>query len=505
MVTRDGEISQAAGSVRRRSDDFLVLLPRERKYLYTMIARTRIWQKTNGRNRSQVRETLMVISRRCVPVVILALLGGAAAARAQDASIAPVEARALADTPFQLNLPQQHLLGDWYGVRTRLEEHGITPTLTFVTDALGNPTGGRRQGFSAGSNVGLDLNFDLEKLGGPKGGSFQLSMSERFGSNLSGKDIGNVFTVQAIFGADTVRLVYVAYRQKLLDDRVEFRVGHIAAGDDFLVSPYNYVLVQNGFDGNPAGVFFNAPGMTPYPHATWGALVKGRPTKRTYVKGGVYNGDPSIRDNRHHGLDWSMDGPLFAIGEAGYQHNGLPGDEGLIGNYKVGGWYDNSQFTEFTTVARGHAPGVTRGNWGFYGLFDQVLVRFGDPGSNRGFGVTGSVLISPDQSVSLMPFFSTAGFLFRGLFPSRPWDGGGFGVVFGQFSNDLQDSQRRALQTNPAVGVQRYETALELTYRFGFLGDALRLQPDLQYIIRPGGTGRISDAFVAGFRVGINF
>src|SRR6266851_8170579 len=219
-----------------------------------MIARTRLWQKTSGRNRSQVRETHVL-------VVILALLGGAAVARAQDVSSAPAGTRALAETPFQLILSRRHLLSDRYGVRSWLEEHGITPTLTFVTDALGNPTGGRRQGFTTGNNVGLNLNFDLEKLGGPKGGSFQLSMSERFGSNLSGKDIGNVFTVQAIFGADTVRLVYVAYRQKLLDDRVEFRVGRIAAGDDFLVSPYNYVLVQNGFDGNPAGVFFNAPGM----------------------------------------------------------------------------------------------------------------------------------------------------------------------------------------------------------------------------------------------------
>jgi porin len=82
-------------------------------------------------------------------------------------------------------------------MRTWLEEHGITPTLTLLTDALGNPTGGQRQGFAAGNNLGLDLNFDLEKLAGPKGGSFELSMSERFGSNLSGTDIGNVFSVQA--------------------------------------------------------------------------------------------------------------------------------------------------------------------------------------------------------------------------------------------------------------------------------------------------------------------
>src|ERR1700677_829064 len=33
--------------------------------------------------------------------------------------------------PFQLELPQDHLLGDWYGLRTKLENAGFTPTLTF--------------------------------------------------------------------------------------------------------------------------------------------------------------------------------------------------------------------------------------------------------------------------------------------------------------------------------------------------------------------------------------
>jgi len=90
--------------------------------------------------------------------------------------------------------------------------------------------------------------------------------------------------------------------------------------------------------------------------------------------------------------------------------NGLPGDRGLIGNYRAGFWYDDSQFTDFTTVARGFTPRVAPGNWGVYGLFDQVLVRFGEAGSYRGFGITGSVLVSPDQSVSQMPFFSAASF-----------------------------------------------------------------------------------------------
>src|SRR5882757_10166724 len=102
-----------------------------------------------------------MISRRCVALTLLALLGGTTSARAQDASRAPAGTRSLADTPFQLILPRQHLLSDRYGARAWLEEHGITPTFTLITDALGNPTGGQRQGFRAGNNFDLNLNFDL--------------------------------------------------------------------------------------------------------------------------------------------------------------------------------------------------------------------------------------------------------------------------------------------------------------------------------------------------------
>jgi porin len=438
-------------------------------------------------------------SRARIPILIVVLFCSAARTRSEDITEAPAGTRPLTATPFQLILPREHLLGDWFTTRTWLQDHGITPTLTFVTDSLGNPSGGNEQGFTTANNVGLDLNFDLEKLGVLEGGSFLFSMSYRFGGSLSANYIHNVFTVQQVFGGETFRVVSLAYLQKLLDDRVELRLGRIGAGDDFLVSPYNYVFVQNGFDGNPVGIFFNSPGMTAYPNDTWGALVKVRPTARTYIMGGVYNGDPSIRDNSNHGVDFSMDGPLFAIAEIAYQPNSLAGDRGLLGNYKAGFWYDNSLFTDFNTSE------FERGNWGFYTLFDQVLVRFGEQGSYRGFGITGSFLVSPDQSISQMPYFFTAALLTRGIFASRPRDVIGLGVVYGHFSNDLQDFQRRAQQLDPNVGVQSHETVLELTYRLALLKSALFFQPDLQYVFRPGGTSRISDALVLGAQVGVNF
>jgi porin len=407
--------------------------------------------------------------------------------------------------PFQLILPREHLFGDWNGLRAQLENEGFVPTLSFVTNIAGNPIGGKDQGITHADNFGLDLVFDLDKLAGLIGGSFLVSMSQRSGSSLSKEYIGNVFTVQQVFGGQTFHLIDVAYQQKLLDGRIEFRLGRIATGDDFLVSPYDYLFMQNGFDGNPVGIFFNSPGMTAYPNATWGALLKVKPTERIYIMSGTYNGDPLIRKIDNNGADFSLDGPVFVINEIGYQLNGLPGESQLLGNYKAGLWYDDSSFTDFRTLGAGTNSGTKRGNWGFYGLFDQVLFPFGKAGSNRGFGVFGSFLASPDESISQLPYFFTAGVACRGFFDSRPRDTAGLGVVYGDFSSDLRHSQERQRQLDPSVGVQKYEAVMELTYRAYFQRTALFVQPDLQYVIKPGGTGEIDNALVLGCQIGINF
>jgi porin len=417
-----------------------------------------------------------------------------------DVSQVPVQLR-----PFILTLPRNHLLGDWGGLLPKTEDTGITPTLTYVSDIAGNPTGGKSHGISYDDNIGLALEFDLKKLAGLDGGSFLISLSQRDGDSLSRKDVGNVFSVQQLYGGETFHLVDVAYQQKLFDDKLELSIGRIAAGDDFLVSAYDYLFMQNGFDGNPVAIFDNSPGMNSYPNATWGTRLKVMPTKRTYLMVGVYNGDSSIRANDNHGADLSMRGPVFGIAEAGYKYNGLPGDSQFLGNYKAGVWYDHHSFTDYTTVGYAQPASLAKDDWGCYGMFDQVLVPFADPTSNRGLGIFGSVLVSPNQSVSEIPYFFTAGIAARGIFASRPADVAGLGAVFGEFSGDLRDAEQRQQLLDPTVGVQSSESVLEGTYRFSMREGALFFQPDIQYVIRPGGAGQFGNAIVLGCQLGVNF
>jgi len=46
---------------------------------------------------------------------------------------------------------------------------------------------------------------------------------------------------------------------------------------------------------------------------------------------------------------------------------------------------------------------------------------------------------------------------------------------------------------------------MELTYRFDLGRSAMFIQPDFQYIIKPGGTGRLRNASVFGAQIGVHF
>ena len=399
---------------------------------------------------------------------------------------------------FQLVLPSDHLLGDWGGIRSKLEESGITPRWFLITDVAGNAAGGRNQGATQASSTELSLFFDLNRIAGVKGGSAFMSMSQRWGNRLSTEYVGNVFPEQQIYGFETFRVIDVSYQQQLSNDRVEFRVGRFAATDNFLDSPYDYGFMSNAFCGSPFGILLDSPGVMAYT-GTWAALAKVRPTRRSHVLAAIYNGDPAMRENKNHGVDLSFEGPLFAMGEVGYQFNGLPGDGARLGNYKLGGWYDHSTLTDFESGAR------KRGSWGYYGLFDQVLLPFGMRGSHRGLGVFGSVTVATDSHIQQLPLYFTAGISARGLFNARPRDAISFGIATGYFSDALQRAQRNGLLVPPGGGVQDHERVVELTYRIDLRKGAYFIQPDFQYIVRPGATARFSNAPVFGAQFGINF
>ncbi len=145
------------------------------------------------------------------------------------------------------------------------------------------------------------------------------------------------------------------------------------------------------------------------------------------------------------------------------------------------------------------------GNWGLYTLFDQVLFPFGERAATGGLACSVHFWFRRMSRSARCHIFFTAGVASRGIFESRPIDVAGFGVVYGSFSSDLSNAQQREQLLDPATGVQDYETVFEWTYRFNLHKGALFIQPDIQYVINPGGTGQINDALVLGCPAWLQF
>jgi porin len=441
-------------------------------------------------------------------VAVLATAALPAPARGQDAQRLQSQAQRQFYIPgleeFEDLLGREYLTGEWGGFRSTLRDLGIVPTAVFATDVQGNPIGGNRQGLRETNDLTVDVAVDLERLVGWTGGRFDVSLSLRSGTSLSTADIGNVFNVSQLCCGHTYRLVNVYLEQSLFGDALNIRAGRLTAGDEFLTSPLYWTFVQSAFNQNPGGILFNVP-FPAYPIATWGARVRVKPVEALYVMAGAYNADATLAENGKHGVDWTMRGPLLAIGEIGYRLNQEEHAPGLPGNFKVGGFYVDGAFPDlFRDVQGGSAtlsglpPRRHHGNGGFYVLLDQMVYRHGEHGSARGLTPFVALLFSPDQDINPMPFFANGGLVYQGPFSSRPLDRAGLGIAYGAFSRPLRRAQRDA-QSPP----QTHEVALELTYILQ-VSRWLQVQPDVQYIINPGGTGRIRDALVIGFQIAVN-
>jgi porin len=403
---------------------------------------------------------------------------------------------------------KNYLLGDWLGARSQLADEGIKPLILFITDPFANMTGGLRRGFSEYDLLALDLFLDTNKLLGWPGGEFHLGFANNSGTSLSQKYVGNNFPVQlADVASPDPRLTYLSYTQSLFDDKLSIRVGRLTInsvyGEEFAGSQYFKAFTSVAFDLVPLGIFLNAPGAFGYPLTTWGARVKFEPVESLYAMVGCYNGDPTAKEGDRNGVDFTLRGPAFVIGEVGYRRNYGKDATGLPGSVKLGAYFNGGSAEVFDSGLAGRPNETVQARYGFYVLGDQAIVRWGDL-ENRHLGVFAALVCAPDQRVNQMPYFLDAGLVAYGFLPNRPRDFAGLGLAYGPYSSDLRHAEEVQAVTDPSVGVQNWEMTLEINYGCT-VKPGLLVQPDLQYLINPGGNKAIPNALAAGVNVVFNF
>ena len=117
---------------------------------------------------------------------------------------------------------------------------------------------------------------------------------------------------------------------------------------------------------------------------------------------------------------------------------------------------------------------------------------------DRGLSSFAQVGFDP-QEVSVSSFYTSAGFVYTGLIPTRDADKLGISFAYADVSNYLKNKADAA----GASGTS-FEAISELTYSIR-LAPAIAIQPDVQYILHPGGTRDYGNALVVGMRAVVDF
>ena len=408
------------------------------------------------------------------------------------------------------SLDGQYALGSWGGLRGELGRRGMVPTVLLISDPFGNVHGGERTGASAYNLFGVDIRFDTAPLLGWKGGQFDIGGAVNWGTSLSRSYIGNSFQVQlADCAGSQPRLTYLSFTQTLLENRISVRVGRLTLnsvfGEEFIGSEYFKSFASIGFDLIPEGVFFNVSGAAGYPRTTWGTRLRYSPTPGFYAQAAAYNSDSNQLNGAQHGIDFSLHGPLFAIGEVGFRHFAQDNASKPTSNIKAGGFYTGG--TQYTVTSGVLKP--VHGLYGFYALGDYQLwrlkapsgspraeaelSRWGDAEHQRHVGVVASVVIVPEPRTNVMPYFFNVGAVSYGLNPGRPRDFFSVGLAYGSNSRGPVPLAPISTSGQNTFPVPPHEQTLEVNYGFA-VRQGVVVQPSLQYILHPKGLVSIPNA-----------
>ncbi|MFT4176328.1 MAG: carbohydrate porin [Luteolibacter sp.] len=368
------------------------------------------------------------------------------------------------------------------------EDSGVKPFLHYSGIFATNVSGGNSQDSDYSGDIFAGVTFDLETLLGWDGTTFTLSAIDRHGNSID-RAVGGQYSVQQNVGGQNAFLYNVTLEKQFLDDTLSVKLGRMAATDDFVGSYlYSYSL-NNAVNGQIRAALFDGV-MTSYPFPVWGTRVKYQPSEEFYAMVGAFQLTDLMWDREEQGVDFAFRGSdgLSLFTQLGWN----PEIDGRPAHFYIG---MNNAFFHMDRFDNDQTRGsFTR----YYGHADyQVFAE--SPGSGEGLVLFATLGYTPYDDVAIIPIQSTLGAHYTGLFPGREKDKTVFFLTYGRFSDAYGDEKIAAGASRPD-----YELVAEIGHRFQ-LTSAAYIQPDIQFIHRPGGTGEIRDATVLGVQFGASF
>ncbi len=400
------------------------------------------------------------------------------------------------------------LLGDWGGLRPKLDDAGIKLSLGYKGEFATNVSGGESKEATETGQFALTGVFDMDKIAGIKGGTLQATITYRHGYDLGAKaGLGVLQQVQEVYGrGQTWRLTELSYQQILADGHVVIKAGRFPAGDfNTFDCEFMNLTFCGALAGNISGYFWYN-----YPIAQWTGWLKVQNDK-AYIKLGV---NEDNRNNLDNAFFFSRGGAKGAIFHAEAGWTPTFGGGKLPGHYKAGGWYVTSYDPDVLlgldgrpSAVTGLAPLQRSGQYGFYLQGQQQLTGSAkrDPISDSMTRTRGLNLFfnftRADPRTSTLLDQEAIGLYLSAPFKGRDKDQAGIAVGRTHYN---QRAAEALLLATPGSEKPNSEYASEVYYAAA-LFPGVSVRPNVQYVIDPGGYSRATAVVILGTRFDVNF
>ena len=333
-------------------------------------------------------------------------------------------------------------------------------------------------------DVTVDADADLGELTGWRGATAHATLLGDFGGTPN-DDVGTLQGVDNIeVSRHRVRL-FEAWIEQDLGAGASLRAGLYDLNGEFYANDSAGLLLAPayGIGSELAATGPNGPSI--FPSTALAVRLRLQPSENTYVQAAALNAHAGVLGDPG-GVDTSFDDGALLIGEVGWT--------GAV-SVGAGGWTYSQRQDDVRELHVSGSPPRRRAA----GAYVHVEHEFW-AGAATGRKVTGFLRAGLSDG-DTTPFRGgwQAGVLIAAPFASRPKSQLSIGVnqarLSDKFRANAADGGRRAAAA---------ESQVEITYADTLAG-RLNVQPDLQYVIHPGGDAARRDAVIAGLRVGIEF
>jgi porin len=386
---------------------------------------------------------------------------------------------------------RESLTNGFFGLNSALEDKGLELVLSLTSIYQQDAHGGlstHNQANRWSGRYDLELNADLEKFIGLKGGSVYVLTEGGWSDGINEDSVGSVFNTNAVaFGDKSIAVVQLWYQQWLGEDTFAIRIGKID-----LTGGFECHGCPVSFDGNRYandetmqflnGAFVNNPSI-PFPEQGLGTMLLYNPIEWWYISFGVAD---SQAGRGSMGFETTFDGQdnYISLLETGFLTK-CDSDKGpLDGAYRFGAWYVNQPEEKF------EEENVNGEDSGFYMSFDQMLTKENkDANDSQGLASFARYGYA-DHGVTDVKQFISGGIQYQGLFEGRDDDVIAAAIGYGILPNNSEFTVDS-------------ETVYEAYYN-AQITKWLYLTPDIQYIHHPA-EADATDAVVIGARLQMFF